>query len=555
MIKPKFLSLLILSVIFLLSSCSENKNNTENKTVFRYNESSGIVSLDPAFAKDQACIWATNQIYNGLVQLDEKLNVRPCIAKKWEISADGLIYTFHLRNDVFFHDHELFKNGKGRKVTAQDFVFSFNRIIDPKIASPGAWIFNNVNNSLNNNKFNFKALGDTTLLICLSSPFPPFIGLLSMQYCSVVPKEIVEHYGKDFRKNPVGTGPFKMKLWKEGVKLVLTKNENYFETDGKQRLPYLDAIAITFVVDKQSAFLEFLKGNIDFMSGIDPNYKDELLTRKGILNKKYLAKFNLLTESYLNIEYLGFLVDSLSPLFSNSPTHLKAVRQAINYGFDRKKMIKYLRNNIGYPGIYGFIPVGMPSFDSTKMKGYEYNPAKARKLLNDAGFPNGEGLPEITLSTTSSYLDICEYIQQQLSEINIKIKVDVNPPATLREMVARSKIAFFRGSWIADYPDAENYLSLFYSKNFCPKGPNYTHFYNKTYDSLFEKAQYETTDSVRFEYYRQMNRIIMEEAPVIVLYYDQVLRFCQKNITGLTSNPMNLLTLKKVKKIKSDIKL
>ena len=191
----------------------------------------------------------------------------------------------------------------------------------------------------------------------------------------------------------------------------------------------------------------------------------------------------------------------------------------------------------------------MPSFDSTKMKAYEYNPAKARKLLSDAGFPNGVDLPEITLNTTSSYLDICEYIQQQLSEIGIKIKVDVNPPATLREMIARSKISFFRGSWIADYPDAENYLSLFYSKNFCPKGPNYTHFFDANYDVLFEKAQLETNDSVRYEYYNEMNRIIMEEAPVVVLYYDQVLRFCQKNIIGLTSNPMNLLTLKNVKKI------
>jgi oligopeptide transport system substrate-binding protein len=536
-------------IVLLFVSCGGNSADNKGKTVFRYNESVGIVSLDPAFAKDQACIWACNQIYNGLVQLDDKLQVLPCIAKSWEISDSGLLYTFHLRKDVFFHDHELFIDGKGRQVVASDFVYSFSRIVDPGIASPGAWIFNNVNDSVGNDKFNFKAPDDSTLYIALKKPFPAFLSLLSMQYCSVVPKEIVEHYGKDFRKNPVGTGPFKFKMWKEGVKLVLLKNENYFEYEGSERLPYLDAVAITFIADKQSVFLEFLKGNIDFLNSIDPAYKDELLTRSGKLNPKYNDKFNLLTEPYLNTEYLGFLVDTTSEIVNESPLNIKAIRQAINYGFDRKKMMKYLRNNIGCPGIYGFIPVGMPSFDSIAMKGYNYDPEKVRQLLKDAGYPDGEGLPDITLSTSATYLDLCEYIQQQLSEFGIKIKIEVNPPATLREMIANSKLPFFRGSWIADYPDAENYLSLFYSKNYCPKGPNYTHFSNAAFDSLYEKSQYETNDSIRYSYYTLMNKIVMDEAPVVVLYYDQVLRFYQKNISGLTSNPMNLLTLKKVKKL------
>ncbi len=536
------------SLIVLLISCNNDRKSEKGKTVFIYNESAGISSLDPAFSKDQACIWPDNQLYNGLVQLDDKLEVLPCIAKSYEISDDGLLYTFHLRNDVFFHDHELFKNKKGRKVTASDFVYSFKRIIDPKVASPGAWVFNYVNDSIGENKFNFKALNDSTLLIMLSKPFPPFLSILSMQYCSVVPKEIVEYYGKDFRKHPVGTGPFKFKMWKEGVKLVLVKNENYFEFEGKERLPYLDAVDVTFNTDKQSVFLEFMKGNIDFMSGIDPAYKDVILTKKGTLNPEYNDKFKLITQPYLNTEYLGFLVDSVSPLLLNSPTRLKAIRQAVNIGFDKKKMIRYLRNNIGTAGIYGFIPAGMPSFDTSKIKGYDYNPELAKKLLADAGFPNGEGLPEITLSTAAAYLDLVEYIQQQLSEIGIKIKIDVNPPASLREMIAKSKVVCFKGSWIADYPDAENYLSLFYSRNFCPKGPNYTHFKNKLFDDLYEKAQYLNNDSLRFHYYQQMDSLIMAESPVVVLYYDQVLRFTQKNISGLGSNPMNLLTLKRVRK-------
>ena len=284
---------------------------------------------------------------------------------------------------------------------------------------------------------------------------------------------------------------------------------------------------------------------------MDASYKDELLTRDGKLQSKYESKINLITQPYLNTEYLGFMVDAVK-IKSENPLRLQKIRQAINYGFDRVKMMRYLRNNIGTPGIFGMIPMGLPGFDSTKMKGYFYDIQKAQKLLAEAGFPNGKGLPEITLSTTSSYLDLCKYIQQQLIEIGIPIKVDVAPPGSLREMMAQCKIPFFRGSWIADYPDAENYLSLFYSKNHSPEGPNYTHFTSPEFDRLYEKSMTETVDSLRFKMYQQMDNLIMEQAPVVVLYYDQILRFTQKNIQGLGSNPMNLLVLKKVKKGKQN---
>lgn len=531
-------------LLILITSCSKGEA-IKGKKVFRYNESANISSLDPAFAKDQAMIWANLQLFNGLVQLDSALNIKPSIAKSWEISKDGLTYTFTLRQDVFFHNHKLF-NGKKRKVIASDFVYSFNRIEDDKVASPGAWIFNLVDNK--DGKYSFFAPNDTTFQIVLKEPFSPFLGLLTMPYASVVPKEIVEHYGEDFRKNPIGTGPFYFKMWKEGVKLVLLKNEDYFEKDSNgNRLPYLDAVSISFIIDKQSVFLEFVKGNIDFISGIDANYKDEVLTRNGELQEKYKNKINLITQPYLNTEYLGFLVDNTkSP--KNNPLLNKKIRQAINYGFDREKMIKYLRNNIGLAGEGGIIPKGLAGFDANNSSGYSYNPQKAKELLAQAGYPNGKGLPPISLSTTSTYLDLCKYIQQQLNLLGLDIKVDVNPPGALREHIAQSKSMWFRGSWIADYPDAENYLSLFYSPNFCPKGPNYTHFYNPTYDKLYKQAQKETSLEKRTELYKQMDKLIIDEAPIVVLYYDQVLRFVQKNIEGLSSNPMNLLILKNVKK-------
>jgi len=538
MMKPAVLTILI-SLFFF--SCTE-KETIKHPNVFRYNESKGIATLDPAFAKSQVLIWPVNQIFNGLVQMDNQLLIKPCIAKAWEIAKSGKQYTFYLRNDVRFHHSNLFPDGKGRIVTAHDFEYSLNRIIDPKTGSPGAWIFNQVAEN------GIAAIDDTTLQIKLKNPFPAFLGLLTMPYCSVVPKEALDYYKQDFRNHPVGTGPFQFKLWKEGEKLILTKNPNYFEKDEKGNpLPYLDAVSITFINDKQSEFLEFLKGNIDFISGLSPANKDELITRNGRLNPKYKNQIKMISQPYLNTEYLGFLLDTSKISNKKSPVLNKKIRQAINYGFDRKKMMKYLRNNIGTPAINGFIPKGMPSF-SDEVKGYEYKPGKTRELLKEAGYPNGEGLPQIKLTTTSDYLDLCEYIQQELAQFGIEINIDVSTGATFREMVAHSKLEFFRGSWIADYPDAENYMALFYSKNFSPTGPNYTHYANKSFDYLYQKAMDETIDSIRYKLYRQMDRIVMNDAVVVPLYYDEAVRFVHENINGFESNPMNLLNLKYVSK-------
>lgn len=554
--------LLIILIATGFISCGKKQVKDEQdpydgKTVFHYNESAGITSLDPAFARDQANVWAVNQIFNGLVQMNNKLEVQPCIAKRWELSEDGKTYTFYLRDDVYFHDHDLFPDGKGRKVVASDFVNSFFRITDPEVASPGAWIFNNIDKTLSSSYLGFVAENDTTLKIFLQQPFPPFLGLLTMQYCSVVPYEIVDHYGKDFRINPIGTGPFLFKEWKEGVKLVMHKNPNYFEMDGEQRLPYLDAVTVSFIYDKQSEFIEFLKGNIDFISGIDGrgSYKDAILTKSGQLTSKYAKDFMLLSEPYLNTEYIGILMDDDLDHVKNSELRKRAVRQAINYGFDRKKMMTYLRNNAGIPATAGIIPYGMPSFDSSIVKGYTYNPEKARRLLADAGFMNGKDMPEIVLNTVDKRRDIFEFIQQQLSEIGIKARIEVNPAATHRQMIAKSAVNMFWASWIADYPDAENYLALFYSKNYAPAGPNTTHFKSLEYDKLYEQSQKVVEDSTRFKLYHQMEKIIVEEAPIVPLYYDKVIRMHQKSVTDLGSNPMNLLVLKSVKKsVKEPIK-
>ena len=534
------LPLLILSLFFF--SCSRPTEG-DGKAIFRYNESSGITTLDPAFAKNQALIWAVSQLYNGLVRLDSDLEVEPCIAKSWTISSDGLTYTFTLKDNIPFRDNELFENGT-RNVVASDFVYSFNRILDDKVASPGLWIFSHVAP-----KNPFVAPNDTTLIVRLKEPFAPMLSILAMPYCFVVPREVVEHYGDDFRNHPCGTGPFYMKYWKEGVKLVMRRNDKYFEKDEDGTpLPYLDAIAVTFIIDKQTAFLEFIKGNLDFMNSLDASYKDEILTPSGELKAKYSDRIDMVSTPFLNTEYLGFNLTGTLTTSSSEIRNTKLIRQAINYAFDRRKMMRYMRNNIGVPGCKGMIPCGLPGFVSTSSYGYEYNPAKAKELLAKAGFPEGKGLPTLTLSTTSNYLDLCKYIQQQLTLVGFDVKIDVNPPAALREHIAQGKTNWFRASWIADYPDAENYLALFYSKNHSPAGPNYTRFTSPAFDRLYERSLKESDEHKRIALYRAMDSIVMSEAPVIVLYYDQILHFTHKNITGLRSNAMNALDLRFVKK-------
>jgi peptide/nickel transport system substrate-binding protein len=534
-----FCGLLFLS----FSSCS-TKSTNENKTVFNLNIDQNLTSMDPAFARNQNAIWMINQIFNGLVQVDSALNTIPAIAKTWEVSDDGLQYTFHLRNDVYFHDDPLFEGGKGRKVVAEDFTYSFYRLIDPKVASSGGWIFNDKVKDINS----FKALNDTTFRIELSKPFPAFLNLLTAQYCSVVPKEVVEHYGKDFRSHPVGTGPFKFKYWKEDEILVLLKNEKYWEKDGTQQLPYLDAIKATFISDKQSAFMNFIKKELDFFDKVDGSYRDDILTKSGKMTQKYEDKFQLLKRPYLCTEYIGILVDTSKSIVKNSPLRIKKVRQAIQYAIDKPKLIKYLRNSVGIPATAGFVPLGMPGFDSTVVKGYTYNPAKAARLLAEAGFPDGKNMPLITLSTSTTYKDLIEFVQGELSAIGIKVKVDVSPNASLRELMAKNEVNFFRGSWIADYPDAENYLSVFYSKNKVPFGPNYTGYFNKEFDRLFEQSYYENDPEKRYALYHRMDNMIMEHGSMIPLFYDQSVVMLQNNITGFPLNPLNLMILKRVKK-------
>ena len=534
-----FLGFLCLLCLLALFSCTHEPGKQAQRSAFRYNQHNPITSLDPAFARTQNNIWAVDCLFNGLVQLNDALEIQPCLATHWEISADGLTYRFWLRQDVFFHDHPVFPGGKGRLMRAADVVFSFERLLDANWPKPGSWIFKDrVIDSLP-----FVAENDSVFVLHLKKPFQPMLQILSMQYASIVPKEALDYFGRDFRRHPIGTGPFQFKIWEENQALVLVKNPHYFEKDSAGvPLPYLDAVKVTFIGDRKTAFLEFKKGRLDYFWGLESAYINELLTPEGTLQPGMADSIYFYKNAYLNTEYLGIRIDANSA----SPLQQRNIRQALNYGFDRNLLLHTLRNSVGKPADAGFSPRGLPSFDAIKTPGYTYNPKKAAELLRAAGYPNGKNLPLIQLFCNQEYIDLCTFIVRQWEDLGIKVQVELLETATLRERMRNSTLPFFRASWIADYPDAESFLTCFYGKNTAP--PNYTRFQSSTFDQLYEQSLLETNTARRYRLYQQMDNILLEEAPVVFLFYDETAQFAYRNIQGLSRNSINLLSLKRVKK-------
>jgi ABC-type transport system substrate-binding protein len=527
----------------------------ESRRVFRYNQPEALTSLDPAFTRNQANIWAVSQLYNGLVELDSTLLPGPALARRYTISPDGKTYTFWLRRGVRFHDSEVFAGGRGREVKAADFVYSFRRLFDAKTASPGGWIFRG--KVLEDSKGEisdtcFVAANDSTLRVHLKEPFIPFLSILTMPYAFVVPHEAVERYGKDFREHPVGTGPFRFRLWDTGNVLLLHRNPTYWRRDAKGRsLPYLDAVQISFIQDRKTEFLTFLQGKLDFLSGIREGSRDLVMNPDGSVRTDFQGRFTVQKAPYLNTEYLGFQLDSANltgeQAVQGRALRDKRVRQALNYALNKPELVAYVLNHTGQPGISGFVPAALPSFSTTAVPGYTYQPQKARQLLQAAGFGPARPL-RLRLSTVAERKAVAEYLQKNWSDVGVQVQIDINQSATQQELVDNSRTAFFTKSWLGDYPDAENYLSLFYSPNFSPGGPDKTHYKSAAYDQLYNEARREQDVARRIALYQHMDRLIVEDSPVVSLYYDEVIRLTQNNVRGLTPNPMNQLLLERVRK-------
>lgn len=511
-------------------SCQEH--SSAEKKIFRYNESSGITSLDPLKATNLPNIWPVQQLYEGLTYIDSNGTLQPALATKWEAFDSMTTYQFTLKPSVFFHDDDCF-DGKKRKLTAYDVVYSYQRVL----ASSSSWILNDIKKDSITGEYAIEVKDSFQLTFKLKQPSFTFPQMLAMPPCAIVCKEAVEKYGADVRRHPVGTGPFLLTAWHENEKLILRKNPNYHI----KGLPLIEGISIGLLKDKQTALLEFIRGNLDLLSGIDAAYKDELLTGTGELNEKYKTNIQLQKLPYLNTEYLGIRLDSTS----NSPLQNVHIRKALNYALDKTKLITYIRNGIGIPGHEGMVPPALWRSEISHI-GYSVNDSLFAIEIKESGYASVNDVPGFTLYADVAYTDVCTYIVHEWNNVGLHVKLEVMDRPTLKSEIAKGNLEFFRASWIADYPDPENYLSLFYGPLESPTGPNYTHYKNRNYDENFKKAKVTGNDNDREGLFYELDKTAMEECSVIILYYDQVVRFTQKRVKGLPPHPMNYLDLRRV---------
>ena len=536
----------LLFTVLGLGGC-KNVDKKSPQQIFHYNEDVSVTTLDPAFVRSQSENWIVSQIFNGLIDLDAQLQPVPALAKSWEISTDLLTYTFHLRSDVNFCFVD--KQGKvtTRKMVASDVAYSLSRIADPATSSPGAWIFvGKIDSQLNRV---FIAPNDTTFVLKLVSPAASLLGLLSTNFGYVVPKEYARLDKSYLARNPVGTGPFYVRRWEDEIKLVMRKNPHYHEKDTQGvPLPYLDAINVTFVKNKQTAFMQFAAGSYDFFNGLEGSFKDELLTDQAMLKPKYAQKMKAIITPFLNTEYVGcYLGDYPGKTNWLKDVHL---RRALFYAVDKQKLVRFFRNGLGDAGDWGVVPPILNAHEKETIT--EANAAwqKALAEYQQSGYAKQNNKPEIVLSTTADYLDMMVYLQETWGRLGVKIKVDIQTGGMLRQLRNEGKLMLFRGSWIADYPDAENFLACYYAPYLSPMGPNYTHFEDAQFDTLYrliEAGESGQKASLRKQYIQQANQILIDQAPVIPLYYDKSIRLIQPWVQGLENDAANRLVLKRVK--------
>ncbi|MDA0913035.1 MAG: ABC transporter substrate-binding protein [Bacteroidetes bacterium] len=514
-----------------------------DESVFRYNESANLNSLDPAFARSLEPMWVVDQLFDGLVELDAELQIRPVVAREYFISDSGRTWTFILRDDVYFSPAPGVSGlESGRRVVAQDVIYSLNRLRDPAVASSGKWILDPLNSEAAGG--GISAIGSDTIRFELTEPFPPFLGLLATAYANIVPKEAVQHYGEEFRRNPIGSGPFQLAWWMEDVACVLHANPLYWEfDDAGKRLPYLEAVHISFVSDMGAEFQGLLQGRYDFVSGFHASYMNEVLDESGELREKFQSQLRLETTPFLKTDYIGFMVENQEGKWL--PWQDKAVRQALSLAVDREGISMQLRRGTVVP-TSNFVPPAL--LRKTNHSAVPMNQAKAKQILDSVQIIHPLPWPELVVSTTSDYTDLCAALQYQWQALGLDVAIDVISPSTHRERVAQGQAIAFRKSWLADYPDAENFLAVFHSQNFAPEGPNYSHYSNSNFDLTLDSASIEMNDSIRMVHYKKLDKLIASDLPIIPLFHDRVTHFVRQGVEGWEINAINRLDLRRVKK-------
>jgi oligopeptide transport system substrate-binding protein len=489
-------------------------------------------TLDPAFATDIYGGAVVRQLFDGLVQFDANLKTLPALAEFWEASRDGRTWTFALRRGVKFHH--------GREVTAHDVVYSFTRLLNLANPLPVTQLFRRIQGAKEfmqgktKSVQGLKALDRYTLQIVLEEPLASFVAALGLYNAAVVPQDEVERLGERFGRTPVGTGPFTFVRWEPNREIVLAAHEQYHE--GR---PFLDGIVFKIVVgDKlEERFAEFLQGTLE--ETIIPSGKiDEV---RG--DSRY-RPYQRVRKPTLSLLYIGFNTQY-------KPFDDKRVRQAFNYAVDTEAIVGEITRMGSLPAT-GVLPPGMLGYDPD-LQGYAYDPEKAKRLLAEAGYPNGAGFPVVQLWSShkaeSTKAELAAY-QRYLTQLGVTVEILFAPDwPTFKAMLDQGKLPMFRLIWMADIPDPDNVLSpLLHSAS----PTNRTLYRNPRVDQLLEQARKELDEAQRTALYREVERLVMDDAPwiaqhhsVLEYLYQPYVQGVEANLLGHRSIPLKKIWFKK----------
>lgn len=556
--KKYFLSLIIAIAIFSCKNTPEGMTEGKGGRLyggyFTTNETENYQTLYPYSITDVVSSHVAAQVYEGLVKFDTKdLSIIPSLAEKWEMDESGKVYTFHIKKEVFFHDNECFPEGKGREVKASDFEYSFKKLCT---ASPDNFNFSNTfkDKVLGANEFydatqdgknpdnipGIKVIDDYTIQITLTEPSSTFLYALANPGAYVVPKEAVEQYGTMIR---TGTGPFLFNSQSDNSnRVVLVKNQNYHGVDTLgNKLPFLDSVIINFLPTKAEELNQFKEGKIDMIVGLPSESIKEMVETNVTDFEGKNPKYILDRGPEMITQYYEFNL-------TKQPFDDVKVRQAFNYAIDRKKIIDAVLKGEAYgPAENGICPPSFKGYDISKITGYNFDPEKAKKLLAEAGFKDGKGFPTVKVelnSGGSKHTNVVVEIQKQLNEVlGVYLDFDVVSQGQKLDDAKYARSDIFRSAWVADFPNPENFLWTLYGGTVpasleAPSFPNSPRYKNAAYDSLYEAGKRAKSIEESYENFMKAEQIMVNDAPIMTLWYDETYRLLQSRVKNYYSNPM-----------------
>lgn len=535
---------LCLWLCLLASGCSKTSKDPANTV--HIPSVAKIKTLDPAFADDLYSGWEIGKVYENLLHygyLKRPYVLEPQLAESMpQLSADKKTYTFKLKKGVLFQDDACFSGGHGREMIADDVVYSLRRVADPKINSSGWWTLDGKIAGLNewhdeaaksgSSDYSkpvsgLKALDRYTVQITLTKPNYQFLYSMAMPFESIIPHEAAEKYGKDFVNHPVGTGPFKLAEYNPSSRLVWDKNPTFraevypsegapgdkeagLLADAGKPLPRADRIVTEIFEESQPKWLKFMSGQLE-ISGIPKDNYASAIGKDNELVPELKAKgIKLHRVPMLDLTYTSFNMDD--PILGKN----KLLRQAISLADNQTEIDDLFYNNQALAA-QGPIPPGLSGYDPSSKSPYrQFNLEKAKELLEKAGYPGGKGLPplEVAALADSTNRQMTEHFAKEMAALGITLKVNSGSWPQFDEAIKNKRGQIWSLAWGADYPDAEDYLALYYSKNVSP-GSNDANYRNPEYDKLYEESLALPDSPQRAELYKRMAKIVIEDCPRI----------------------------------------